>query len=405
MLTILSRKLSKFSKTCQVPQMHPFSKSLIILLQVSLALLAQADVFAADNNRKPQQELDAVSTAIVEIQSWLREANDRHSTQEQNLHQAEMAIVRVDQAVAATRMSLGETESAMDSLRIRSTQLQAAKTQQSDALAQTIRAAYMTGEQSMLRLLLNQQDISHSARMLHYYRLFSASQIEKIEVFQTTLDDIAKVNSELTSTASQLSTQQTKLNRQMLALNTAQSERERAIVALNASITARGSELEQLEINQAELQQLIEQINRAIERTPASVALTSFVQQRGKLALPAAGAIVSHFGSRYGDGNLTRQGITIGVSAGTPVQAVHAGRVVFSNWLRGSGLLVIVDHGDGYMSLYGANQGLAKAAGDWVDAGDILATSGSGSDRNTPGLYFEIRHHGAAQDPLHWLSN
>ena len=405
MLTILSRKLSKFSKTCQVPQMHPFSKSLIILLQVSLALLAQADVFAADNNRKPQQELDAVSTAIVEIQSWLREANDRHSTQEQNLHQAEMAIVRVDQAVAATRMSLGETESAMDSLRIRSTQLQAAKTQQSDALAQTIRAAYMTGEQSMLRLLLNQQDISHSARMLHYYRLFSASQIEKIEVFQTTLDDIAKVNSELTSTASQLSTQQTKLNRQMLALNTAQSERERAIVVLNASITARGSELEQLEINQAELQQLIEQINRAIERTPASVALTSFVQQRGKLALPAAGAIVSHFGSRYGDGNLTRQGITIGVSAGTPVQAVHAGRVVFSNWLRGSGLLVIVDHGDGYMSLYGANQGLAKAAGDWVDAGDILATSGSGSDRNTPGLYFEIRHHGAAQDPLHWLSN
>lgn len=405
MLTILSRKLSKFSKTCQVPQMHPFSKSLIILLQVSLALLAQADVFAADNNRKPQQELDAVSTAIVEIQSWLREANDRHSTQEQNLHQAEMAIVRVDQAVAATRLSLGETESAMDSLRIRSTQLQAAKTQQSDALAQTIRAAYMTGEQSMLRLLLNQQDISHSARMLHYYRLFSASQIEKIEVFQTTLDDIAKVDSELTSTASQLSTQQTKLNRQMLALNTAQSERERAIVALNASITARGSELEQLEINQAELQQLIEQINRAIERTPASVALTSFVQQRGKLALPAAGAIVSHFGSRYGDGNLTRQGITIGVSAGTPVQAVHAGRVVFSNWLRGSGLLVIVDHGDGYMSLYGANQGLAKAAGDWVDAGDILATSGSGPDRNTPGLYFEIRHHGAAQDPLHWLSN
>ncbi|MCH7816643.1 MAG: peptidoglycan DD-metalloendopeptidase family protein [Proteobacteria bacterium] len=385
--------------------MHPFSKSLIILLQVSLALLAQADVFAADNNRKPQQELDAVSTAIVEIQSWLREANDRHSTQEQNLHQAEMAIVRVDQAVAATRMSLGETESAMDSLRIRSTQLQAAKTQQSDALAQTIRAAYMTGEQSMLRLLLNQQDISHSARMLHYYRLFSASQIEKIEVFQTTLDDIAKVNSELTSTASQLSTQQTKLNRQMLALNTARAERERAIVVLNASITARGSELEQLEINQAELQQLIEQINRAIERTPASVALTSFVQQRGKLALPAAGAIVSHFGSRYGDGNLTRQGITIGVSAGTPVQAVHAGRVVFSNWLRGSGLLVIVDHGDGYMSLYGANQGLAKAAGDWVDAGDILATSGSGSDRNTPGLYFEIRHHGAAQDPLHWLSN
>ena len=124
------------------------------------------------------------------------------------------------------------------------------------------------------------------------------------------------------------------------------------------------------------------------------------------------GQLINPFGSRYGDCELRRQGITIEVSEGTPVQAVHSGRVVFSDWLRDSGLLVIVDHGQGYMSLYGANQALSKQAGDWVGAGDIVSTSGianelAGNRENSQtrlGIYFEIRHHGEAQDPAQWLS-
>ena len=128
--------------------------------------------------------------------------------------------------------------------------------------------------------------------------------------------------------------------------------------------------------------------------------------------MPVPGQLINPFGSRYGDGDLSRRGITIAVSKGTPVQAIHPGRVVFSDWLRGTVLLVIIDHGQGYMSLYGSNQALSKQTGDWVDAGDIVSTSGianelAGNRENSqtrPGIYFEIRLHGKPQDPAQWFS-
>ena len=361
--------------------------------------------FAAENRDRAQQELDAVDTAIEEIQSWLLDAHEKQSREEKNLQEAEAEIAAVSHSVSTIQQNLSQTESQMDLLRNRSAQLESDKTVQGDLLAQAIRTAYMTGEKSPIKLLLSQEDISEGARMLYYQRLFSESQVEKIKAFQNTLDEIAEVNRSLEDKADELSTQQNQLQQQVLVLNEAKSSRERVLLSLQASIRSRGSELEQLEIDQAELQQLIDQINRAIERIPPSVGQAPFVAQRGKLLLPAEGPIISRFGSRYGDGDLRRQGITIGVSEGTPVQAVHAGRIVFSDWLRGSGLLVIVDHGDGYMSLYGANQALSRQAGEWVDSGDILATSGAGSAQNQPGIYFEIRLHGEAQNPATWIKS
>ena len=260
----------------------------------------------------------------------------------------------------------------------------------------------MAGERSALKLLLNQQDLSRSARLLHYHRLFAEYRIEKIESFQNTLADIGTANIELESSLLGFAEQQSELEQNLLALNAARSRRQRALSELTSSISSRSGELEQLEINQAELEALLEQIAEAIARVQSVANLAPFTDLRGKLPLPADGPVINQFGSRYGEGALVRQGITIGVAVGTPVQAVHSGRVVFSDWLRGSGLLVIVDHGEGYMSLYGANQILAKAAGDWVNAGEVLATSGSRGDRSA-GVYFEIRYHGAAQNPSIWL--
>lgn len=368
-------------------------------------LWVSTKAFAAENRDQAQQQLEAVESAIEEIQSWLFDAHERQTQEEQNLQSAEQEISTVRQSVNTTEQALSQTESQLDQLRNQSTQLESDKAEQSEVLSQLIRTAYMAGQQSPIKLLLSQEDVSESARMLHYYRLFSESQIEIIEEFQNTLDEIAEVNSQLASEAQELNTQQEQLQQQMLALDEARAAREQALESLKASISSRGTELEQLEINQVELQQLIDQINRAIERIPPAVVQTPFIEQRGNLQLPAEGPILSRFGSRYGEGDLRRQGITIGVDEGTPVQAVHAGRVVFSDWLRGSGLLVIVDHGDGYMSLYGANQALSRQAGDLVSAGEILATSGTGSNQNPPSIYFEIRLHGEAQNPASWLQS
>lgn len=359
--------------------------------------------FAAENFDSTQQELAAVGTAIEEINSWLANANSRQSGEEKALQNAELEIAIVSQSLIADQTTLEDTESQLRSLRARNSILETQKTAQSQLLAQTIRAAYMAGDPSTIKLLLNQQDVSESARMLHYHRLFSEYQIKNIETFQNTLDEIAEVNTRLEIKATELSAQQTTRNQQLLALNEAKTNREQALINLKASIVSRGSELEQLEIDQVELQQLIESINRAMERIPSLANAGPFNEQRGKLLPPADGPVITRFGSRYGAGSLTRQGITIGVSEGTAVQAVHAGRVVFADWLRGSGLLIIVDHGDGYMSLYGANQALSKQAGDLVNTGDILATSGIGGDQRTAGIYFEIRLHGEAQNPASWI--
>lgn len=363
--------------------------------------------YAAEDKNEAQQELIAVNSAIEEIQSWLVVARAKQSETTANLQQSELKISDTLHAIITNEQELLQIQVEISTLTAQTEKLELKKAKQSAILAQTIRTAYMTGDQTVLKVLLNQEDIAKSARMLHYHRLFTASQLESIETFKKTLDELAETNLMLKSKASELETLQTLLKQEMQTLSESKKQREIALAQLKADMSSRESELEQLQINQVELQQLIEQINRAVADIPSIMQNTPFIKQRGKLQMPADGKIIKTFGSRYGESDLKRQGITIKVNEGTPVQAIHPGRVVFSDWLRGTGLLVIVDHGEGYMSLYGNNQALSKQTGDWVKAGDILATSGrSGETINGQGvgIYFEIRHHGEAQNPQSWIA-
>jgi septal ring factor EnvC (AmiA/AmiB activator) len=373
---------------------------------------ATIPINAAESSEEARQELAAVGNAIGEIQSWLIEAKSTQSIEIHNLQQADLQISTLSQSVTATQAALAETESEISSLSQEVDKLSSEKATQSKILEQAIRTAYMAGNHSAIELLLNQEDISKSARMLHYHRLFTQAQLDSIASFQETLDEVQTVNQQLESNVADLETEQLTLNNSLESLNDSKIERERALNQLRADIASRSSQLEQLEIDQVQLQNLVERINRAVADIPTAMQHSPFDSELGKLPMPVTGQITDRFGSRYGEGDLTRQGITIAVSEGTPVQAIHPGRVVFSDWLRGTGLLVIVDHGQGYMSLYGANQALSKQAGNWVDTGDIVSTSGmtnelTGNQENrqaSPGMYFEIRHHGEAQNPAQWFS-
>jgi septal ring factor EnvC (AmiA/AmiB activator) len=178
-------------------------------------------------------------------------------------------------------------------------------------------------------------------------------------------------------------------------------EREAALAALTRTIQTQRSELEQLEMDKAGVQQLIEQLELAMRRIPATAAGTRFASMKGKLSAPVEAPIATRFG--VDSNGLSRQGITFDVTLGEPVLAVHSGRVVFADWLRGAGLLVIVDHGDGYMTLYSNNESLEVATGVSVEAGDVVASAGRSVAREA-GLHFEIRKGGVALDPEEWLS-
>jgi murein hydrolase activator len=378
--------------------MH-LARFFLLSVFISIASL----VLAAENAEQAQEDLDAINSAISDISNWLQEASSRQSSAEQQLEAAALEVTQVTQAMTSLENTIAEKQNELIDLQTRQSSITEEISEQQTLLQQAIRVAYITNDQSFLKMLLNQEDFSESSRMLYYSRVFSEAQTAKIENYQASLIELAEVNDNLSMTLAGLNEEQTQLQLQSAELINAQENRATALVRVNAEIAERNSELENLEVSQAEISALIEEIRRAMEGVTSFADVPPFENSRGELPPPTSGQITSRFGSSYGDGNLIRQGIMFGAELGTPIQAVHAGRIVFSDWLRGSGLLVIVDHGEGYMSLYGSNQSLAKQAGEWVDVGDVIATSGNGGATNRPGLYFEIRHRGEAQNPASWL--
>lgn len=374
-------------------------KCLLLLL---LQCLVCQNSFAQDDSQA-RQDLEAVNSAIVEIESWLDQANNRYSDAEQRLREAELEVSTVRQAIQAIESEISATNDNLDALNEQLAELQANKELAESELAESLRAAYIAGDNNSLKILLNGESLSDAARMLHYAGSLSRYQLSRIEAFQNTLLELDQVNSELQAQLANLEAQQTELQSQELALNNARDVRAEALAALTRDISSRNQELAQLQINQAELEELIAEIARAMEGIRSFDDVPDFAASRGQMPMPISGTVVSRFGSDYGAGSLRRQGVVIASSEGTPVRAVHPGQVVFADWLRGAGLLVIIDHGGGFMSLYGRNEALSSQAGDWVDAGDVLATSGRGGEGNTSGLYFEIRRNGQALDPEAWL--
>jgi septal ring factor EnvC (AmiA/AmiB activator) len=190
-----------------------------------------------------------------------------------------------------------------------------------------------------------------------------------------------------------------------VSLQQSRRERNQLLAELNRDIQNTELRLAQLKEDEQSLQELVKRLGRALAKIPSPRGSVRFAQLKGRLSLPAAGAITAHFGTPRHVGQLKWQGIVINAANGTDVKAVAPGRVVFADWLRGFGLLIILDHGDGYMSLYGYNQDLHKNVGDAVSAGEVIATVGNNGNHNQSGLYFELRHLGTPINPLHWCKS
>lgn len=372
---------------------------------LSLILWLPAQAQQSQDDAQARAELEAVNEAIGSIESWLDEANSRHNNAQETLRQAELAVSALQSQIDAIQQRIESSTVEQSRLQQRQQSVESDKQAQAEVLGDILRAAYKTGDYNRLRLLLNGGDPSKAARMLRYAADISRSQFERIEAFQETLTELAEVQQQLDDNLSRLQQQEAELARQSEEMASARDERAIALAALDADISTRNQELEQLQFDQAELQALLDEIARAMEGVRSFADVPPISASQGRLNRPVNGSVVSRFGSTYGGGSLRRQGIIIRASEGSAVQAIHPGQVVFSDWLRGAGLLVIVDHGAGFMSLYGGNEALAKNAGDWVDAGEVLATSGLGGENGSAGLYFEIRRNGSALDPEDWLAD
>jgi septal ring factor EnvC (AmiA/AmiB activator) len=370
----------------------------VVLITAGINLTPSQLYAAEPSAAEARAQLEATEAAMAEIAAWLEQANGQQSREEKRLQQATAKLEASSARLAGQRQAERELTQEISTLNVQQATQRAALSAQEAQLAELLRALHKQGDVSALRALLSGEAPSSSQRQLVLLKHLSAAQRQTLARYENQLASLAATAQELNTRQAQLSKAREALQREQQTLAQDRLNREQALSALAKSIGDQRSELEQLEIDKAGVQQLIDRLNAVLQQVPRRAESTRFATARRSLPSPVDAGISRNFGRD--DSGLGHSGISYATASGTPVRAVHGGRVVFADWLRGAGLLVIVDHGDAYMTLYGNNEALEVVAGDSVAAGEPLARSTS-ADQG--GLYFEIRHRGVAQDPKGWL--
>jgi septal ring factor EnvC (AmiA/AmiB activator) len=347
-----------------------------------------------------QQALDAVREAIEAVER-------RISTQQAQMDEGTRALRGVEIEIAANHQALAALREEHDTEQQRladlESQTQAAAADLGDereAMASQVRLSYLTGREELLKLLLNQESPSALGRMVTYYDFLNRFRSERIASVRSELEQLAALVRETRAAQTRLAELAASRESELLSLEAARLRRNQAVAELQESIGDSGRELDSLRADEQRLTDLVLELGDILTAFPAGTE-EPFAALKGRLAWPARGTITGDYGKLRNGGPLRWNGVVLAANPGEAVRAVYHGRVAFSDWLPGLGLLLIVDHGDQYLSLYGYNEVLLKESGEWVQPGDVLAQVGTAGGRS--GLYFELRHEGDPIDPHPWM--
>ncbi|MGE0370879.1 MAG: murein hydrolase activator EnvC [Gammaproteobacteria bacterium] len=373
----------------------------------SVAAPVPAGAAAGTEEKDKAEKLEVLRRTIRELRTSLDKARGRHAELRTQLRSAEVAIGSLSQSLKKLDKELKHKSAELRGLRARRDEAAAALEQQRRVLAQQILAGYAMGREGHLKIILSQQEPAAIGRMLTYYDYFNRARAARIEEIDRRLAEIGVLEHAIAQQAETLEQLHGEQSRQLQALRDSRSSRRQVLATLGGEIKTKQQKLEALLQDERNLSELLIKLRRALAEIPADSPpgpgdAAPFASHKGKLSWPARGKITTRYGSARQVGSLTWRGVVIGAAEGGEVKAIYRGRVAFADWLRGFGLLIIVDHGDGYMSLYGHNQSLAKGVGDWVERGEAIATVGNSGGQDSAGLYFEIRHNGVPDNPLRW---
>ncbi|KAF1069024.1 MAG: Murein hydrolase activator EnvC [Pseudomonas citronellolis] len=420
------------------------------LASLLLICLLSPLLAVADERADTQRQIEQTQKDILDLKKTLDGIQEEKSGVQKQLKSTETQMGDLEKQIKTLQDDLKKSEEELQRLDNEKKKLEGARLEQQRLIAIQARAAYQSGRQEYLKLLLNQEHPEKFSRTLTYYDYLNRARVEQLKAFNETLRQLSNVEQDITSQKSQQLEQQSTLQARRDELEQARKERQQALAKLNSDFSSGDRKLKERQQSEADLNKVLKTIEETLarqareaeearqralaqereraqhdrelaaegkpvpKRPDYSGPLVSsgagfggaFESARGKLPWPVDGRILARFGSPRGDDpRATWDGVLIGASAGTTVRAVHGGRVVFADWLRGAGLLVILDHGGGYLSLYGHNQSLLKNAGDTVKAGDSIATVGASGGQSSPAVYFAIRHQGRPTDPSIWCRN
>jgi len=323
---------------------------------------------------------------------------------ETRLRNAELKIAKHSRALKKLSRQLSKKRGKLRELEQNKKEHQHKLGEQKQALGQQMRASYAMGRQGTIKILLSDKNPTAIGRTLTYYKYFNQARAQRINDISDNINELDLLKKDIGHETRQLEQLVSEQQQQQQQRETEYQTRHQVLIKLNNNIDNKEKRLKNLLQDKEKLSLLLEQLRKALSDIPPDIGnLEPFEKLHGKLNLPTRGRISTHFGAPRNTGKLRWQGITINAAEGNEVKAIYHGRVAFADWLRNFGMLIIIDHGDGYMSLYAHNQALYRDVGEWVDQNDVIATIGNSGGQAKPGLYFEIRHNGTPTDPARWV--
>lgn len=383
---------------------RPDLARLLALITV-LLLYPAGSALAEPGEQEARGKLEKLQGEIKRISAEISADSARRSSLQEELRTAELKLGQLQSDMATNQRAITASREELDTLQQQRSELEQARDAQQARIALELKTAWQMGQQSQLKVLLNQESPHTVARAMAYHRYFFEARNELVTRYRDTLVELLQLEQRIAGTLDQLAGQQAELEQQQAQLATAQAAREQAVAQLSESIQSKAGQLEQMEQNRKELEKLVAAIEKAVANLEVPDDYQPFKAARGTMPWPIGGKRANSFGRPRNEGKMRWQGVTIPASEGDSVKAIHHGRVVYADWLRGSGLLMIIDHGEGYMSLYAHNQSLLREVGEWVSAGTPISTVGNSGGQEQSALYFEIRHQGKPTNPTKWCKD
>lgn len=380
-------------------QRNLWLRGLIVIL--TLITPAQAKTgsreTAADKLEQLRARIQTLEHVLNDTRGRRGAAREQLRVQEQEINVTVVRLRQLDDAIKRARRR-------SEALHIQTITHRKHLARSREQLDVEIRAAYRIGHAEYIKLMLNQEQPAAVARMATYYRYWSTARLDRIATLRTALAQLETLTAEVTASQQELEALRRDQARHHKTLDTARARRVELLASLDRRLIDQRTRIEQLREDQLRLERLLKELSEVTPDVPRALPGKGdrFARLRGRLPLPINGRVAARFGESKDMGDLAWRGILLAAPEGRPIRAVARGRAIYSGWLHGFGMLLILDHGDGYMTLYGNNQAVFPQVGDRVEAGQPVGTVGDTGDTPQSGVYFEIRHNGKPHDPLLW---
>lgn len=372
----------------------------IRLLQASIVagfIMLSLPVMAADVDKR-QTELKAIQAQINKQKNTLKDTSRQREKLLSLLKRDEQAIASSAKKVNQSKQSLNRVTGELSALVQQQKVLEKAKAGQQASLSKQLSSAYLAGNHDYSKMMLNQQNPATIERMLAYYQFLNKARMDAITALKLTLEQLEQVKTAQVKTQKNLNAIVVTQQQQANLLSKEQAQRQQTLTQLQRTLNTKGAELEQLQIEEASIKRIVQQALLASKSSPTMDGLNI---AKNRLAWPTKGHLSAKFGSSR-SGQINWKGVILSAPEGQAVNSVAPGKVIYADWLRGFGMVMVVDHGKGFMSLYGHAQTLLKKPGDKIGRGETIALVGRSGGQTQAGLYFEIRHKGQAVNPANY---